>query len=193
VPRHIPDGGGMVQVNRSHSLRCLLEEIVQYQKLSASTQIHQILLQYISNAQVKELNNRLASQIAAANGDFEKSGRTFNDGGVNVSEPLYDTSDASTYNVGDREVKHLSQQITADPADPIGGLGMYDGFQLDAAQQSLNSGEKYSVDPYDLTQEQAEQTMEGASGVFADAHDYEIFMANPNTDRKLLGVLVKTN
>ena len=43
------------EVNTSGSLRCLLQEMVEWQKLGLSLQIHQLLKQYIADAQAKQL------------------------------------------------------------------------------------------------------------------------------------------
>lgn len=183
IPLQYPAQNTLVQVNKSESLRCLLMEIVQFQKLSASTQIHQVLLEYLTKAQTKQRANKLSGEIAAADINFLKEGYSSQNGGVSESAPLYVTSPEEYRNKeGEREVSYFADQIVNDENDAVSGLGYCDAFKIDAAQQAIASGESLTDNEYDESESAVGCTMDQPNGgIFGSQDDYYRFMNDPKT------------
>lgn len=81
-----------VQVNDSTSISCLLQEIVEQNKLSANLQIHQLLNNYIQSAQAKALAQRLKDKQVQASLNFINNGNLIvikDDSGNVVSEKSF--------------------------------------------------------------------------------------------------------
>ena len=53
-------------INQSHSLRCLLQELVEWEKLDLNIQLHTMVKEHFSNAQTYMLNQQLLNTLAAA-------------------------------------------------------------------------------------------------------------------------------
>lgn len=159
LPFTVPDEGintpgtpasAKVQINGSASLRCLLQEIVEWQKLGLSLQIHALLKSYISDAQTKQLNNQLLNQIAAANLNWAKAGNEVDNNGIISSEPVYSTNRSqSEYNVKGRQLDHIADQASADPTagNPVGSLGICQPWRLDTASNLVNNSQAQVIDP----------------------------------------------
>jgi hypothetical protein len=184
IPYEYPAADTYVQVNKSASLRCLLQEIVEFQKLSASTEIHQILLTYISNAQAKQVANKMSDEITAANLEFAAQGSKVISGGVEEATPLFVTNPEQARNdEGTREAKFMAEQITAAPGDDVESLGYCDSFALDAAQAAIVSAENSTQDTYDRSANMTQCGMTQPGGIFYDGteDDYSQFMVDPNS------------
>lgn len=187
IPTSIPPGvdpsnpaaGPFVQINYSHSLRCLLQETVEWQKLGLSLQIHSLLKTYIADAQTKQLNNQLKNKIAAANLDWSRSGNEVNDGGVLTTQPVFNTNiSASQYNEKNRQLEHITDQAAADPTsgNPVGSLGIAAPWRLDtAADMTLNS-RGFVEDPFNFDQNATQEKLSPA----LDPNDFGKFMLNFN-------------
>jgi|GEM_PF-2098301 len=116
-----------VQINKSKSLSCLLQDIVQWQKLSSSIQIHALLKSQISDAQNKQLQNQLANKIVAANLNWAKAAQEINDNGVITTEPAWITNYGKQAEKQNTRVQaKLIDQAIADPKanDPQGSLAL---------------------------------------------------------------------
>ncbi len=87
-----------VRVNDSTSLTCLLQELVEFNKLQANMQIHALLRDYINNALAVSLAQRQASLVSKANLDWINKGNVitvYDDNGLPISEESY--SDPEEY------------------------------------------------------------------------------------------------
>lgn len=161
IPHTIPEGGGeggpapgKVQINYSASLRCLLQEIVEWQKLGLSVQIHAMLKTYIADAQAKQLNNQLRNRIAAANLDWGKAGNVVNNNGVLSNTAVYNLN--STQNISNknsRQLDHIADQGAADPAagSPVGSLDICEPWRLDTTATMVRNNR--TDDPINFTKE----------------------------------------
>lgn len=155
LPNRVPEDGSILQVNQSQSLRCLLNDVVRWQKLSVSVQIHALLKTYIADAQTKQLNNQMMNRIAAANLDWGKAGNQINDNGILSSEAVYNTNlSQSSYNKNARQLEHITAQATADPNDgnPVGSLGICEPWRLDTAANMVRNNRGGVEDPLNYTQ-----------------------------------------
>ncbi len=141
---------GQVAINDSASLRCLLQELVEWEKLGLSIQIHSMLKTYIADAQAKQLNNQLVGKISAANLNWAKSGNEVVNNSVVSTEAVYNTNASqSIYNVKARALEHTIAQAAGDPAsgDPIGSLGICEPWRLDTAANSARNNKLSVEDP----------------------------------------------
>lgn len=179
LPTAIPSSG-KVKINASGSTRCLLQEIVEWQKLGLSIQIHSLLKTYIADAQTKQLNNQLLNQIAAANLNWAKAGNQVINNGISSSEPVYNTNRSSSeYNVKGRQLDHILDQASADPAsgNPVGSLGICEPWRLDTAANLARNSRAEVEDPSNTLD--AEGTSCNLSGVIA-VNDYSKFSESYN-------------
>jgi hypothetical protein len=179
IPTDIPSAGNYVQINYSHSLRCLLQEVVEWQKLGLSVQIHSLLKTYIADAQTKQLNNQLKNKIAAANLDWSRGGNAVNDGGVMSTQPVFSTNvSQSQYNTANRQLEHITDQAAADPAagNPIGSLGIAAPWRLDVAADMTRNMRGQVEDPFFFQQTATQERLSSA----LDPNDFTKFMLNFN-------------
>ena len=145
IKTEIPSGahsGTKVDVNLSGSLRCLLQDQIRWGKLSISLQIHALLKQYISDAQSKQLQNQLLNKMAAANLNWAKAGVEVDNNGILTTEPVYVTNlNQSIRNVDSRQMAHLTDQASADPAsgNPVGSLGVSPVWRLKVAADTATN------------------------------------------------------
>lgn len=149
LPLSIPSGGGNVQINSSGSVRCLLQEIVEWQKLGLSIQIHSLLKTYIADAQTKQLNNQLMNKVAGANLAHAKAGNQTSVNGIISSEPLYNTNPSqSLYNIKKRQLDHITDQAAAAPSSgsPVGSLGL-GPWRLDTTADMVRNSRSQVEDP----------------------------------------------
>ncbi len=140
-----------VQANESASLRCLLQEVVEWQKLGLSIQIHAMLKTYIADAQTKQLNNQLMNQISAASLNWSKTGNSVTNNGVVTSEAVYLTNPSqSIQNINRRQLDHFIAQAAADPTAPgaVGSLGSCDPWRLDTAANVAENRQASVEDPF---------------------------------------------
>lgn len=180
IPDAIPAAGVKVQVNGSHSIRCLLEELNVYQKTSLYVQFQSLLKKYIADAQQKQLSNQLMNQINSANLNWAKGGVQINNGGVMQSESVYITNtNDSTYNRNDRTLTHIVNQAAAAPGDPINSLELCD--PLGVATQVANSVRSRAEDTFNYTTSLTQCSLDIPSGPFANRNDLEGYMDDPNT------------
>lgn len=185
LPSEIPAPGKYVQINYSHSLRCLLQETVEWQKLGLSIQIHTLLKNYISDAQSKQLNNQLKNKIAAANLDWSRSGNETDDGGVLTTAPVFSTNvSQSQYNQANRQLEHITAQASADPLamDPVGSLGIADHWRLQSTAAMVNNSQLEAEDPFNYTQSATQETL---STEALNPNDFGKFMGNFNDPSNL--------
>ena len=141
-------------INNSASLRCLLQEVVEWQKLGLSLQIHQLLKQYIADAQAAQLNNQLMNKIAAANLNWAKGGNEVDNNGIISNEPVYVTNGSqSIYDVKDRQLSNITDQAAADPAsgNPVGSLGICEPWRLDVTAEMVENNRTGTEDPMNYT------------------------------------------
>lgn len=198
LPSAIPNGasnsGPYVQINYSHSLRCLLQEVVEWQKLGLSVQIHSLLKTYIADAQAKQLNNQLKNKIAAANLDWSRGGNAVNDGGVLSTQPVFSTNiSQSQYNTSNRQLEHITDQAAADPASgsPIGSLGIAAPWRLDTAANMTNNMRSQVEDPFFYTDSVTQnQLTTGSNPLFNSEYDWTKFNQNFNDPASNQGGLI---
>jgi hypothetical protein len=123
-------------VNTSRSLRCLLQELVEWKKLDLSIQIHMLLKQYISDAQTRMLANQFENQLAAANLAAAREGYVTTESGIEVRSPILVTNyNDYLYGRTKNEVLDLEARILANESDPIGSLGYPERYKKMLASQ----------------------------------------------------------
>lgn len=170
-------------VNTSSSLRCLLQELVEWKKLDLSIQIHMLLKQYISDAQTRMLANQLENQLANANVAFAREGYTSVDNGVRINAPLLVTNfNEYYYDRSDAQIRHLEAQILADPGDPIGAMGYNDHVKRAVAEQIANQTTNLTTKPIDA-QVAASQSriFDPTTGILPSTAAADEWYADPNT------------
>ncbi len=191
IPLKIPAGGGMVQINYSHSFRCLLMEIVEWQKLGLSVQIHSLLKQYIADAQTVELSKQLRNRVDAANQNFGKSGNVVNNNGVISNIAVYNTNIAQyEYNNNQRQLEAATDQAAASPLapGPQGTWGVCEEWRLPAAANMVRNARSKTEDPYTFTKSATQCALTtGTNPLFAAETDYSKFNANLNDPANLNG------
>lgn len=194
VDPNSPSSGPFVQINYSNSLRCLLKEVVEWQKLGLSVQIHGLLKQYIADAQTKQLNNQLKNKVAAANLDWSRGGNAVNDGGVMSTQPVFSTNvSQSQYNTSNRQLEHITDQAAADPAsgNPIGSLGIAAPWRLDTAANMTRNMRDEAEDPFFYTDSITQhQLTTGSAPLFANENDWQSYNQNFNDTKNLNGGLL---
>ncbi len=178
-------------MNASQSLRCLLIEITEWQKLGISVQIHALLREYISNSQQAQLTKQLKNRIAAANLQFAKSGNQVNNNGVESTAPIFVTSyNQNLYNVKGRQIDAISDQAAADPAsgNPQGSLGICQPWRVDAAANMVRNNRTNTEDPYKYTDSATKCSLtDPDTGNFANEADYNSFQDNFNDPSTVAG------
>ncbi len=135
----------MVQVNDSTSLTCLLQEIVEYNKLQINLQIHSLLRDYINNALSVGLAQRQAGLITKANIDWARKG---------ISMTTYDKEDGTpltqeNFSVAATDLEKYKQSLKAARSRTIKDMIVTN----DTEGRSFGVCEefKYSVARYVLT------------------------------------------
>ena len=190
LPATIPAGGsvgspnGYVQVNKSASLRCLLQEMVGWQKLQLFVQFHSLLKTYIADAQQKQLSNQLLNKLNAANLNWAKSGVQIEQGGLTTTEPIYVTNlNDSVYNRKQRVVSTVIDQAAAPAGSPTGSLDLCD--PLGTASQLAINQRSTAEDPRNYFNTVTSCTLAAPKGPFAggSASDVEDYYQNANTSK----------
>ena len=159
VPSGARTAGNTVKINNSNSLRCLLKEVVGWQKLGMSIQLHQMLKTYISDAQTAQLNKQLMNRITAANLNFGKAGNVVNNGGAVTTQAVYNVNIAqNNYNVNERQLEEATDEAAADPlaGGPQGSWGLCQPWRLDTAANMVRNNRNTTEDPFNYAQEQTE-------------------------------------
>ena len=162
IPASVPNGvnlsnpsaGPFVQINYSHSLRCLLMEQVEWQKLALSVQIHGLLKNYIADAQTTQLTKQLKNRIAATNLTFAKAGNQVSNGGVQSTAPVFVTGyNQNLFNVNGRQLDQIADQAATDPLSPgpQGSLGVCQPWRIDTAANMVRNARTSVEDPYKYT------------------------------------------
>lgn len=185
LPDQIPVGGGKVQINGSGSVRCLLQEIVEWQKLGLSIQIHSLLKTYIADAQTKQLNNQLMNKVAGANLAHAKAGNKIDDNGIISSEALYSTNRSqSEYNKKQRELNYIMAQAAADPAPggAVGSLGL-GPWRLDTTADMVRNNRSQVEDPANNLDSQSTKWVDG----YIAPNDYGKFSESFNNPANIQG------
>jgi hypothetical protein len=142
-------------VNNSASLRCLLQDLVEWQKLDLSIQLHAMLKTYIADAQSKQLNNQLMNKVSAASLNWAKAGNQVTNNGVVTNEAVYLTNpSASADNIKQRQLDHFTAQASADPASAsaVGSLALCQPWRLDATADAVRNSQPLVSDPFSSTQ-----------------------------------------
>lgn len=195
IPAQIPDmsappssnslaGNTSVAVNDSGSLRCILQDMVGWQKLQLFVQFQALLKTYISDAQQKQLSNQLLNQLNAANLNWAKEGEQIEQGGLTTTEPVYVTNlNDSVYNRKQRVVSTVIDQASAPAGTPTGSLDLCD--PLGTASQLAKNQRSTAEDPRSYTNSVTRCTLSAPSGPFSsgspsDVNDYYM---NPNTPK----------
>lgn len=146
-----------LQVNKSASLRCLLQELVEWEKLGLNLQIHALLKQYISDAQTKQLGNQLRDEITAANLNWAKRGIEVNNAGVVTTQPVYITNvNRYVLDRTGREVEDVTDRVAASPTDPEGSYNMCEDLKMRTAQSVASNMRDNAQDPFDTAKSRLE-------------------------------------
>ena len=185
IPDGIPKGAGAghgpyVQINYSHSLRCLLMEQVEWQKLALSLQIHALLKTYIADAQTTQLTKQLKNRLVATNLTFAKAGNQVSNGGVQSTAPVFVTGyNQNIFNVNGRQLEQIADQAAADPLTPgpQGSLGVCQPWRIDTAANMVRNNRSNVEDPYKYTDTQTKCTLTNS---FANETDFSSFSNNFN-------------
>lgn len=180
---------GTVRVNDSTSLTCLMQEMVEYNKLQVNLQIHALLRDYINTALSASLSQRTSGMIAKANLDWVKKGNVitrYDSDGVPISQESFALSGTNpedykrallqsrTNTIKDR----LTQE---DPEKP--SLGICQSFKYETARQMLRNAQTEDADPLDsLSDEVGCQLVNKenpSTGLFANEDDIETYYKDP--------------
>lgn len=183
VPTGATSNGPYVQINTSQSLRCLLVEVVEWQKLGLSVQIHSLLKTYISDAQQAQLTKQLKNRVTAANLEFAKAGNQVSNAGVQSTAPVFVTNyNQNIRNVNGRQLDAISDQAAADPAsgNPQGSLGICQPWRIDTAASVVKNNRIKVEDPFSYTDQATgcSLTTGGVGQVFANETDFANFTNN---------------
>ena len=193
------NSGPYVQVNYSHSLRCLLEEQVEWQKLGLSIQIHSLLKTYISDAQQSQLTKQLKNRLTAANLTFAKGGNQVNNNGIITNAPVYVLNyNQNILNVNDRQLEAITDQAAADPATapPAGSLGICQPWRVDVAADMVRNNRTKVDDPYKYTSTYTKCNLANPTdpdSPFATEGAFENFSGNFNDPASTQGGLFTFN
>ncbi len=191
LPATVPSGGSpgsppgtFVQINKSQSLRCILDDLVEYQKLGLSVQIHSLLKQFIADAQAKQLTDQLRSKIADGINNWSKAGNQVNDNGIITAAPVYSVNSAQEgYDVTGRQVEALTDQAgaTLSSGNPAGSLGISTNWNLWAASNVAKNNRNSTEDPANYTLPMTQSSLsDPTTGVFAAESDWDKFQFNLN-------------
>ena len=178
LPSTVPAEGGFVQVNKSGSLRCILQDLIGYQKISLFVQIQALLKQYITDAQQQALSNQLLNKINATNLNWARQGEQVTAGGVQITEPVYVlNSDQSQYARNTRTAQTvIDQAASADPNDPIGSLGLCNPLQT-ATAVAINTRDE-TEDPRNFVIESTKCSLNTTDGGPFTGSDQNASFAN---------------
>jgi hypothetical protein len=159
-------------------------EIVEWQKLSISVQIHGLLKNYIADAQTAQLTKQLKNRVSAANYNFAKGGNIVDNNGVITSAPIFVTNyNQNLYNVNGRQVDNLADQAAGDPGapPPQGSLGVCQPWRIDVAADMVRNNRTKSEDPYGYTDSVTKCSLtDPNTGSFANEGDVSAFFTNFN-------------
>ena len=186
-PNQGPSGTDFVQVNYSKSLRCLLQEVVEWQKLGLSLQINSILKNYIADAQAAQLSKQLQGKLAAANFNFAKAGEEVNNDGVTSAGAIFSQdSNADQQNINTRVTENYTDQAMAptNTVNPQGGLNNCTTFKGDIVAAVVNQNRSKTENPANFSKDVTGCTL---SGVIPEANAEDFLTGNYNTGSNLLG------
>lgn len=176
-----------VSVNDSTSLTCLLQEMVEQNKLDLNLKIHQLLRDYISTAQATQLAQRASGMIAKANLDWAKSGvknKIYDEEGNLISEEDYSVlgTDPNAYenSLTQARARTLQQRILASNDDP-NSLQICGNDKYTVARELLTKANTQTADPLDTLSSQVSCSLTNktnpAAGLFANESDYNQFIS----------------
>lgn len=179
---------GFVAVNDSASLRCLLQELVEWEKLGLSVQIHSMLKTYVADAQAKQLKNQLVGKISSANQTWGKQGNMVLRNGITSTEPVYTiNASQSIYDVKKAQLDHLTLKGINDPnsGSPVGSLAICAPWAPDTMANMVRNNRNKVEDPSD-----SESTVSGCNlpGII-DPNDFGKFSASFNDPSSIQGGL----
>jgi hypothetical protein len=141
IPTKIP-----VDEHTGDSVRCLLMEIAEWEKLGLSIQIHSMLKTYISDAQARQLNNQLGGKISAAKLRWASQGNQVISKSGNSKSPVYETNAVqSINNEKSRRLQHLTAQATGDP--DVADFGVCSSWKFDVAANATRNNIAATEDP----------------------------------------------
>ena len=154
----------------SGSLRCLLEQQIEFQKLQLNLQIHDMLRAYISDAQNYLLTKQLSAKIAAANTEYIKTGQetcTTDQLGHEVcTHRSLGNSDQASY-LQERKAnvaQNRLDQATNDTDNAQGSLDLSPAHRLWVAQQATQLNRSAIEDPSLYAKESTSYSSDLASG-----------------------------
>ena len=146
-----------LQMNDSGSLRCLLQEMVQWKKLDTSLQINALLREYVTNAQQQQLTKQFTNQVTAASLNWAQSGNSMPFNGSDVTEPIMvnDPRGFLTRRTAAQTNTLVKQIVAPETGDgsSVGSLGVNPAWKITAAAQTLQGARSTVQDPSEYTNE----------------------------------------
>lgn len=185
-----------VEVNNSTSLSCLLQEIVEQNKLQINLQIHSLLQNYINSALAASLAQRTAGVISKANIDWVRLGNvrtTYNEDGLPMSQESFSYTGANIDDykteLANARVKTIQQKILEGESDvENNSLNVCSSFKLSTARELLRQAHKANSDPLDSLSEevgcQLTNKLSPKDGLFDNESDLERYYDDATVGNK---------
>lgn len=156
---------GPILVNGSVSLSCLLQELVEWKKLDLNLQIHNMLREYIANAQSRQLAQELAGNIAKANIAWSRQANQ--DCRVDPTSGAITCTQTSTTNSQPGEFANsraearrttLVQQVAGNATTPAGTTNSCSAFKVGLAQNVARDTSLQTTDKFETFTDQLKCT-----------------------------------
>lgn len=187
IDRSLPDFAN-VEVNDSTSLTCLMQEMVEYNKLQVNLQIHALMRDYINSALAASLSQRTSGMIAKANLDWVKRGNIitrYDEDGQPVSQESFDLSgsDPEAYKkalIESRDRTIQDRILNEDPTKP--SYNICSPFKYSIARDLKMKTKNNSMSDVDAVG-QATKCSLVSSGVLDNEDDYDAFLKNPSISK----------
>lgn len=172
--------GGDIMVNKSVSLSCLLQELVEWKKLSLFLQINSMIYEYIGNAQSTQLAAMLSANIAAANIAWARQQgieicQTAPDGTITCTNTAVTAEDPVAYKnlQAQTQAGTIERLAIADPTDPNGSLGICQPFRADVTRNVAEDARPLVEKPMNSLQQKTQCSIGTADSSFTDETEYE--------------------
>ncbi len=183
-----------VKVNESTSISCLLQEIVEQNKLQINLQIHTLLRDYINDALASGLAQRRAGLISKANIDWAKRGNvvtTYDEEGVPLAQETFSVAgeDPEEYkrSLQRRSTESLKRKILGTES---GGdsLGVCQTYKYSTARELLRTARKQDEDLMESAKDAFSCTLVNKNnpdeGLFKREEDFNEYLKDPRSAGK---------
>lgn len=178
-----------IRVNNSASISCLLQELVEWQKLSLFLQIHDMLKIYISDAQATQLSQQLAASVSATIIAWSRQGNERCE-----TDPVTGVVTCTNRSIADEKpeeydrvlagarARTIEQKIMDDGTGPYGSTYTCTPFKDTVARQVALDARKETTDPLSSMEIETRCSLAGyPDAPFANESDYNDFMVNFNS------------